>query len=321
MIHKASPVLSARALTVTVDLAIFTVRDGELQVLLIRRGNEPFRGMLALPGGFVRPGESLDDAALRELGEETGVDGQALHLDQIQAYGAPERDPRGRVITVAYLALGPDLPAPQAGTDAQDADWIPVTTALAPCTELAFDHAVILREALEKARSQIEYTTAAAAFCPEPFTIADLRHVYEAVWSVSLDPSNFRRKVTRAEDFIVPTGDYRNPGIGRPAPLYRRGNTSVLFPPLLRSANLRGTNGLPNPEYVRLSRSSRSAGPGGHVSIQCRAGRRRHLVRPLSVRTGRVLRAGSWRGPDPRAAGPASRQRDDAATLQRTSAQ
>jgi 8-oxo-dGTP diphosphatase len=239
MISNVGPVLSARTLTVTVDLAIFTVSSAELQVLLIRRGNEPFRGMLALPGGFVRPGESLDDAALRELSEETGVDGRTLHLDQIQAYGAPERDPRGRVITVAYLALGPDLPAPQAGSDAQAADWIPVASVLDPCTELAFDHAVILREALEKARSQIEYTTAAAAFCPEPFTIADLRHVYEAVWSTSLDPSNFRRKVTRAEDFIEPTGDYRNPDIGRPAPLYRRGNAHALFPPLLRSANLR----------------------------------------------------------------------------------
>lgn len=236
MIDKAAATLRARALTVTVDLAIFTVRHGELRVLLIRRGNEPFRGMPALPGGFVRPGEGLDEAALRELGEETGVDGRTLHLEQIQAYGAPDRDPRGRVITVAYLALGPGLPAPRAGTDAQAADWVPVASALDPSTELAFDHDVILREALERARSRIEYTTAAAAFCPEPFTVADLRHVYEAVWGIALDPSNFRRKVTRAADFIVPTGEFRSPEIGRPAPLYRRGSAQVLFPPLLRSA-------------------------------------------------------------------------------------
>jgi 8-oxo-dGTP diphosphatase len=238
MINERVAALRERALTLTVDLAIFTVRHGELQVLLIRRGNEPFRGMLALPGGFVRPGEGLDDTALRELSEETGIDCRKLHLEQLQAYGDPDRDPRGRVVTVAYLALGPDLPIPHAGTDAQAADWIPVTSALDIHTELAFDHRSILIEALERARSQIEYTTAAAAFCPEPFTIADLRHVYEAVWAITLDPSNFRRKVTRATDFIVPTGEFRSPEIGRPAPLYRRGNAHALFPPLLRSADL-----------------------------------------------------------------------------------
>jgi ADP-ribose pyrophosphatase YjhB (NUDIX family) len=222
---------------VTVDLAIFTVRQEQLQVLLVRRGNEPFRGMLALPGGYVRDDEGLDDAALRELSEETGVDGRKLHLEQLKAYGTPDRDPRGRVVTVAYLALGPDLPVPHAGTDAQAADWVPVAEVVERRTRLAFDHAVILREALERARSQLEYMTVAAAFCPEPFSIADLRHVYEAVWGQSLDPSNFRRKVTRAEGFIVATGQTRTPEIGRPAPLYRRGASRVLFPPLLRSAD------------------------------------------------------------------------------------
>jgi 8-oxo-dGTP diphosphatase len=220
---------------VTVDLAIFTVRHEELQILLIRRGKQPFRGMLALPGGYVREEESLDEAALRELSEETGVDGRKLHLEQLRAFGTPDRDPRGRVVTVAYLALGPDLPVPQAGTDAQSADWVPVTTVLDPRTQLAFDHAVIVREALERARSQLEYTTVATAFCPVPFSIADLRHVYEAVWGVSLDPSNFRRKVTRSHGYIVPVGEFRNLEIGRPAPLYRRGPSRVLFPPLLRS--------------------------------------------------------------------------------------
>jgi 8-oxo-dGTP diphosphatase len=220
---------------VTVDLAIFTVRQEQLQILVIRRGNEPFRGMLALPGGYVRDQEGLDEAALRELSEETGVDGRKLHLEQLRAYGTPDRDPRGRVITVAYLALGPDLPVPQAGTDAQSADWMPIAGVLAPGTELAFDHALIVREALERARSQLEYTTVAAAFCPEPFSVADLRHVYEAVWGVSLDPSNFRRKVTRSEGYIVPAGESRNLEIGRPATLYRRGPSRALFPPLLRS--------------------------------------------------------------------------------------
>jgi 8-oxo-dGTP diphosphatase len=247
MIDSIRRAARASDVAVTVDLAIFTVREDELQVLLIRRGNEPFRGMLALPGGYVRQGEDLDEAAIRELSEETGVDGRKLHLEQLRAYGTPERDPRGRVITVAYLALGPDLPAPQAGTDAQEAEWMPVSAALSPRAELAFDHAMILRGALERARAQLEYTTVAAAFCPTPFSVGDLRRVYEAVWGISLDPSNFRRKVTRAERFIEATGERRIAEIGRPATLYRRGTARVLFPPLLRAADIAGGLGNADP--------------------------------------------------------------------------
>jgi len=235
--EKSLRVARHRALSVTVDLTIFTVRRDELQVLLIERGNAPYQGMLALPGGYVRPSESLDSAALRELSEETGIDGRRLHLEQLRTYGTPDRDPRGRVITVAYLALGPDLPAPRAGSDAAAAHWMPVAEALDHRAELAFDHATIVRDAMERARAQLEYTTVAAAFCPEPFTITDLRRVYEAVWGVRLDPSNFRRKVTRAEGFIAPTSEFRSLEIGRPAPLYRRGTSHVMFPPLLRSAD------------------------------------------------------------------------------------
>jgi 8-oxo-dGTP diphosphatase len=226
------------SVAVTVDLAIFTVRQDALQVLLITRGKEPFRGQAALPGGYVKDGETLDEAAVRELGEETGIDGRRLHLEQLRTYGDPERDPRGRVITVAYLALGPDLPAPLAGSDAQAAHWVPVHTALASHTELAFDHTGILREALEKARWQLEYTTVATAFCPDPFSVGDLRGIYEAVWGISLDPSNFRRKVTRAGHFIEPTGHRRASAIGRPAALYRRGSDRLLYPPLLRSGDI-----------------------------------------------------------------------------------
>ena len=222
---------------IAVDLVIFTVRDGELQVLLIERGKEPFLGRPALPGGHVRDQETLDEAARRELAEETSIDGAPLHLEQLRTYGDPGRDPRGRVITVAYLALGPDLPAPIAGTDARAARWLPVREALGAGTRLAFDHSVILREALEKARSELEYTTVAAAFCPEPFTISDLRHVYEAVWGCALDPSNFRRKVTKAPRFLDPTGD-RRIQLGRPAALYRRGAAGQLHPPLLRVTDM-----------------------------------------------------------------------------------
>jgi 8-oxo-dGTP diphosphatase len=236
MIANSGTSAEAPGVAVTVDLVIFTVRDGDLQVLLIERGKEPFIGQPALPGGYVRENETLDEAARRELSEETSIGGQ-LHLEQLHTYGDPKRDPRGRVITVAYLALGPDMPAPAAGTDARAARWVPIREALDGGIRLAFDHSAILREALERARSQLEYTTVAAAFCSEPFSISDLRHVYEAVWGVPLDPSNFRRKVTRAWQFIEATGD-RRLQLGRPAALYRRGSASQMFPPLLRSSDI-----------------------------------------------------------------------------------
>ncbi|WP_113701337.1 NUDIX hydrolase [Nonomuraea lactucae] len=228
----------AAVVAVTVDLVIFTVRQDRLHVLLIERGNEPYLGRAALPGGFVRHGETLDQAALRELREETALDGRQLHLEQLHAYSEPARDPRGRIITVAYLALGPDLPLPVAGTDAAAARWTSLSSALDGGVPLAFDHAAILRDGLERARSQLEHTTVAAAFCPEPFTVGDLRRIYEAVWGFKLDPSNFRRKVTRTEGFLEPTGDRRVPEIGRPAALYRRGPASLLIPPLLRTGDV-----------------------------------------------------------------------------------
>ncbi|MFI6500276.1 NUDIX domain-containing protein [Nonomuraea typhae] len=218
---------------VTVDLVIFTLRRSALHLLLIERGKGPFLGELALPGGFVRDDEDLRQAALRELGEETGVDGTRLHLEQLRTFGTPGRDPRVRTFTVAYLALGPDLPNPVAGTDAAHARWMPVQDALT--CGLAFDHAAILQEGLHRARAKLEYTTVAAAFCQEPFTLAELRHVYEVVWDLDLDPSNFRRKVLKADDFVIPTGEYRAPEVGRPAELYRRGRAEMLFPPMVRA--------------------------------------------------------------------------------------
>lgn len=218
--------------SVTVDLVILTVRSETFQVLLIERGKPPFLGEVALPGGYVRDDEGLDEAAERELFEETGVDVGQLHLEQLHTYGALDRDPRGRVVTVAYLAFGPNLPQPVAGTDAAAARWLPVAEAVA--AGLAFDHRDILVDGIEWARVKLEYTTAATAFCPEPFTVAELRRIYEAVWGMPLDPSNFHRKVTRAQDFLVPTGQQRNPELGRPAALYRRGKATVLSPPILR---------------------------------------------------------------------------------------
>jgi 8-oxo-dGTP diphosphatase len=216
---------------VTVDLVLLTIRQRALQVLLIRRGIEPFRGRWALPGGFVHDDEDLDMAAARELREETGVDPSAGHLEQLATYGAPGRDPRGRVVTVAYLALLPDLPAPVAGSDAAGAEWCPFEKA----TGLAFDHDQILADGLERARAKLEYTPLAAAFCPVEFTVADLRDVYETVWRTRLDPRNFHRKVTSAQGFIEPTGHSASRDRGRPAQLFRRGPATLLHPPLMRT--------------------------------------------------------------------------------------
>ena len=148
-------------LYLAVDLAILTVRDGLLQALVIERAHDPHEGRLALPGGFLRAGEDLRQAAERELAEETALDGSAFHLEQLATYGAPGRDPRGRVVSVAYLAIAPDLPIPVAGSDAAAARWEPADKI---CGSLAFDHDTILADAVERARLRLEYSTLAAAF-------------------------------------------------------------------------------------------------------------------------------------------------------------
>ena len=218
---------------VTVDLVVLTVRQERFQVLTIRRGEEPFRASWALPGGFLRPDEDLEAAAGRELQEETSLPSDQVHLEQLATYGAPDRDPRMRTVTVAYLALAPDLPTPTGGTDAADAQWRPVAEVLDE-GDLAFDHMRILREGVERARAKLEYTPLAAAFCPPEFTISELRRVYEVVWGAELDPRNFHRKVTKTEGFVQETADTTTRDGGRPARLYRAGQATTLHPPLLR---------------------------------------------------------------------------------------
>ncbi|HZX09156.1 NUDIX hydrolase [Kribbella sp.] len=231
------------------DLVILTVRDGRLQVLLIRRGIPPYQGYWALPGGFVRPDEDLEATARRELVEETGLSAERLHLEQVATYGAPDRDPRGRVVSVAYLALVPDLPAPVAGSDAASASWTDVTDVLQveagadvgagadvrrDAGRLAFDHHRILADAVERARAKLEYSPLATAFCPPEFTISELRGVYEAVWGIPLDPRNFHRKVTKTPDFVAPAGATTTRDGGRPAQLFHRGTATTLHPPMTR---------------------------------------------------------------------------------------
>jgi 8-oxo-dGTP diphosphatase len=153
-------------------------------------------------------------------------------LEQLAAYSDPDRDPRGRVVSVAYLAIAPDLPVPAAGSDARGAFWAPVGQVR---ETLAFDHSDILADALELARARLEFTTLATAFCADEFTIGDLRTVYEVVWGAPVDPRNFNRKVAHTEGFVLPTGTKRLPEAGRPAALYRRGLAQALYPPLLRT--------------------------------------------------------------------------------------
>ena len=219
----------------TVDLVLLTIRSGALQVLLVERAIGPFAGSWALPGGFVLADEDLDEAARRELREETGLDDVPGHLEQLRTYAAPGRDPRQRVITVAHLCLLPDLPAPVAGSDAAGAAWWPVADLLTEgAPTLAFDHARIVAHGVERARAKLEYTTLATSFVAEPFTLAELRLVYEAVWGVALDPGNFRRKVLSTPGFVVDTGTRTSTGRGRPAALYRRGPATDLHPAMLR---------------------------------------------------------------------------------------
>lgn len=225
------------AVAVTVDLVVLTIRADELCVLLIRRGEAPYKGRWALPGGFVRPDEDLDRAAGRELHEETGLSPDDVHVEQLATYGAPRRDPRMRVVSVAYLALAPNLPGPRSGSDAAAARWAPALGVLAGNDRLAFDHEQILGDGLERARAKLEYTSLAAAFCGPEFTVAELRRVYEVVWGDSLDARNFHRKATGAAGFLEPTGTTTTRDGGRPAQLYRRGPAELLHPPLIRPAH------------------------------------------------------------------------------------
>ena len=219
---------------VTVDVVLLTVRSGALSVLLVERDTHPFRGALALPGGFVRAREDLDEAAVRCLDRETGVRRDAAHVEQLGAYGRPDRDPRMRVVSVAYLVFAPDLPPPVPGRRTRSVGWQPVDQVDAAA--LAFDHEQVLAAGVERARAKLEYTPLAAAFVGEQFTVAELRRVYEAVWGRPLDPRNFHRKVTGTPGFLVPVGRPApvGPEGGRPAALYRRGDATLLHPAMLR---------------------------------------------------------------------------------------
>jgi 8-oxo-dGTP diphosphatase len=199
----------------TVDCVVFGFDGGDLEVLLIRRGLPPFKDKWALPGGFVRVEETLDDAARRELKEETGL--KDVFLEQLYTFGSVKRDPRERVVSVAYYALTkPADHTTVAATDAAEAEWFPVTQVPA----LAFDHADILATALTRLRGKLTYQPIGFELLPPKFTLTQLQHLYEAVHGEDIDKRNFRKKVL-SYDLLIPLKETHRDGAHRPAQLFR----------------------------------------------------------------------------------------------------
>jgi 8-oxo-dGTP diphosphatase len=208
--------------SVTVDVVVFSVVEGELKVLLIKRKNWPFEGRWAIPGGFVDMDEPLEDAAARELYEETGVEG--FYLEQFYTFGQPDRDPRTRVISVAYFALvDAGQLQPEAADDAADVGWFSVHDPLP--LPLAFDHAEVLKRALQRLRHKLESTALGRLFMPEEFTLSELRRAYERILNEKLDGRRFRRRILAA-DILEETGKRRGGG-RRAARLYRLKDDAV----------------------------------------------------------------------------------------------
>jgi 8-oxo-dGTP diphosphatase len=199
---------------VTVDVVVFSIEAGRLAVVLIRRADWPHAGKWALPGGFVGIDESLKRAAWRELREETGLN--AGYLEQLGAFGRPDRDPRERVITVVYIALAPaDRLELQAGSDANEARLFPVDA----LPDLAFDHARIIRHAVERIRERLDTADVARRLLPESFTLSELQQACEAVAGTPFDKRNFRKRL-KALDLVEATGKLRDGAAHRPAKLF-----------------------------------------------------------------------------------------------------
>lgn len=199
----------------TVDCVVFGLDESELKVLLIERALEPFKGEWALPGGFVRVDETLDEAARRELEEEAGL--KNVFLEQLYTFGKVERDPRERVVSVAYYSLVKLAEhATRASTDAADSKWFPVSET----PKLAFDHAEILKAARERLRGKVRYEPIGFELLPAEFTLSQLQHLYEAVLGTELDKRNFRKKVL-SFDLLEPLAEKLKAGRHRPAQLFR----------------------------------------------------------------------------------------------------
>jgi len=199
----------------TVDCAVFGIDDGDLKVLLIQRDLEPFKNRWALPGGFVHVDETLEQAALRELREETGL--SKVYLEQLYTFGSLARDPRERVITVAYYALVKLTDhAVQAATDAREAAWFAVTD----LPKLAFDHDEILGTALARLQAKVRYEPVGFELLPQKFTLTQLQRLYEIILEHPLDKRNFRKKVL-ALDLLLELDEVEQDVAHRAARLYR----------------------------------------------------------------------------------------------------
>lgn len=209
--------------SVTVDVLIFTIEDNELKVVLVKRAIEPFLDMWAIPGGFIKMDESLDDAAKRELFQETGV--KNVYLAQLATFGEPERDPRGRVITVAYYALTPrENLKLSASTDAKEAGLF----SMKKLPQLAFDHKKILEAAIDRIRSKIAYSNIVYSLLPTKFRLSQLQKVYEIILDEKLDKRNFRKKMLSL-GLLKATGEKEIEGAHRPAELYQFKKREVVF--------------------------------------------------------------------------------------------
>lgn len=209
--------------SVTVDVLLFTIENNELKILLVKRNEEPFKDVWALPGGFVNIDESLDEAAKRELSQESGV--KNVYLEQLYTFGNPNRDPRTRVITVTYMALAAKSDWHlKADGDAKDAAFHSVDK----LPKLAFDHSEIIKYGLQRLRSKLGYTNIVLGLLPSSFTLTGLQKVYETILKAKLDKRNFRKKML-STDLLVASGKKSEGGAHRPAMLYSFRNKKVVI--------------------------------------------------------------------------------------------
>lgn len=208
---------------VTVDVLIFTVEHDQLKVLLVKRGNEPFKGKWAVPGGFIQKGESLDDAALRVSREKTGV--KDLYFEQLYTFGSPKRDPRSRIVTVAYFALIPSQKLQKIKSrSVQETAWYPIKSA----PTLAFDHKEILTYAISRLKTKASYSSIGSALLPRMFRLSELQNIYEIILDQPLDKRNFRKRMM-SFNILKATGKKDLDGAHRPAMLYTFTTRDVVF--------------------------------------------------------------------------------------------
>lgn len=201
-------------ISLTVDAVVFTVMNDDLKILLVKRKYDPYKQMYALPGGFVHNDEELDAAVCRELYEETNV--KDIFLKKLTAYGDVKRDPRGRIVSVVYLALiDSETVKLEAKTDAEVASWFSVYS----LPKLAFDHDVIIKDALHDLRYEIQISNIAYQLLPKKFTLTELQRAYEVILDKTLDKRNFRKRLF-AQNIVDASDEYRNDGAHRPAQLF-----------------------------------------------------------------------------------------------------